>query len=81
MTGPEGSTSKTRIRREFGRMGRNIGQRIFCGFFQREEGRDDQGVEHKREIQREDQGDVQRGNPSTQYNPNGQREAGLQQLP
>ncbi|KAF3960877.1 hypothetical protein CMV_014442 [Castanea mollissima] len=77
----EGSTSKKRIRREFGRLGRNIKQRIFCGFFQREEGRDDQGVEHNREVQREDQGDVERGNPSIQYNPNGQREAGLQQLP
>nr|POE64791.1 hypothetical protein CFP56_75006 [Quercus suber] len=38
----QGSTSKKRIRREFGRMGRNIRQRIFYGFFQREGDRDDQ---------------------------------------
>lgn len=67
----QGITSKKRIRKEFGRLGRNIRQRLFCGFFQREGSRDDQGVGHNREVQRKDQGDVQRGNPSTQYNPNG----------
>ena len=68
-------------RREFGRLGRNIRQRIFCGFFQREGGREDQGEEISREVQREDQGAFQRGNPFAPYNPNGQREASPQHLP
>ncbi|KAF3968807.1 hypothetical protein CMV_007348 [Castanea mollissima] len=73
-----GIASKKRFRKEIGRLRRNIRQRLFCGFFLKEEDGNDHGDDEVCEVQR-------RGSETdlspTRENPNGQNEVGPQQLP